>query len=262
MIYNDMQFIDDAEELCMKQMRWYLSLTIGLVALSTAFYLVQVKIFHKVEDTLFYMLQDIAFVPVQVLLVTFFLNQLLTIRERRAKFKKLNMLIGTFYIEVGTELIKYLSQFSSDASSVRSRVLVMPGWKDREFAEAQAALRSIDPGIDSRKADLLELKTFLTGKRNFLLSLLANPTLLEHDVFTDLLWAVFHLAEELSVRESFAGLPKTDYDHLSGDIRRAYSQVIVEWLSYMKHLKEDYPYLFSLAVRMNPMDASADPVVK
>ena len=246
----------------MKQMRWYLSLSIVLIAVSAVFYLLQVEIFHKEGDTLFYMLQDIAFVPVQVLLVTLFLNQLLTIRERRAKFKKLNMLIGTFYIEVGTGLIKQLSKFSSEISSVQEKMLVMTRWTDKDFAAAQDALRSADLGIDSRKADLQELKVFLIAKRNFLLSLLANPNLLEHDLFTDLLWAVFHLTEELFVRNSFAGLPKADYDHLSGDIKRAYGQVIVEWLAYMKHLKGDYPYLFSLAVRMNPMDASADPVLK
>jgi hypothetical protein len=208
------------------------------------------------------MLQDIAFVPVQVLLVTFFLNQLLTMRERRAKFKKLNMLIGTFYIEVGTGLLRHLAKFSPDTSLVQDKMLVMTAWSYKDFMDAQAALRSSDLNIDSRKADLRELKVFLTAKRNFLLSLLANPNLLEHDVFTDLLWAVFHLAEELSVRDSFEGLPRTDHDHLSGDIKRAYSQLIVEWLSYMKHLKEDYPYLFSLAVRMNPMDMHAGPIVK
>jgi len=245
----------------MKQMRWYLSLTIALIVLSAVFYLIQIAIFHKESDTFFYMLQDIAFVPVQVLLVTFFLNQLLTMRERRAKFKKLNMLIGTFYIEVGTELIKHLTKFSSDISLVQDKMLVMTKWSYKEFVGAQAALRSADLNIDSRKADLRELKIFLTAKRTFLLSLLANPNLLEHDVFTDLLWAVFHLAEELSVRDSLEGLPKSDYDHLSGDIKRAYSRLIVEWLSYMKHLKEDYPYLFSLAVRMNPINMHADPVV-
>lgn len=245
----------------MKQMRWYLSLTIVLIALSSVSYMIQIAIFHKESDTFFYMLQDIAFLPVQVLLVTFFLNQLLTMRERRAKFKKLNMLIGTFYIEVGTGLIRQLTKFSTDISSVQDKMLVMTKWSYKDFIGAQAALRGSDLNIDSRRADLQELKIFLTAKRNFLLSLLANPNLLEHDVFTDLLWAVFHLAEELSVRDSFEGLPRTDYDHLSGDIKRAYSQLIVEWLSYMKHLKEDYPYLFSLAVRMNPMDVQADPVV-
>ena len=106
------------------------------------------------------------------------------------------------------------------------------------------------------------LKNFLTGKRSFLLGLLENPNLLEHESFTDLLWAVFHLTEELNSRADTTGLPDTDYEHLSGDIKRAYVLLISEWLSYMKHLKVDYPYLFSLAVRTNPFDPDALPEVK
>jgi hypothetical protein len=30
----------------------------------------------------------------------------------------------------------------------------------------------------------------------------------------------------------------------------------------MKHLKDNYPYLFSLAMRTNPFDHEASPVVK
>ena len=95
-----------------------------------------------------------------------------------------------------------------------------------------------------------------------MLGLLANPNLLEHDTFTDLLWAVFHLSEELSSRPILEGLPEKDYDHLTGDMKRAYAQLLSEWLFYMKHLKKDYPYLFSLAIRMNPMDANANPIVE
>ena len=246
----------------MNQIRWYLFFTIILIALSAIFYEIQIAIFHKTEDTLFYMLQDIAFVPVQVLLVTLFLNQLLTMREKRSLLKKLNMLIGTFYIEVGTDLIKHLSKYSGDVSSIREKMLITGRWTEKDFAHAGVSVKSADLSIDSRKADLQELKLFLTGKRNFLLSLLANPNLLEHEAFTDLLWAVFHLVEELAAREDYRNLPKSDYDHLSGDIKRAFSQLLVEWLSYMRHLKEDYPYLFSLAVRMNPMDVNANPVMK
>ncbi|MDA8078430.1 MAG: hypothetical protein M0Z79_05770 [Nitrospiraceae bacterium] len=132
----------------------------------------------------------------------------------------------------------------------------------QEFQAAAAFAKSTDLRIDSRAADLNSLKELLETKRQFLLSLLANPNLLEHDSFTDLLWAVFHLAEELSARKSLEGLPRVDYDHLSGDIKRAYSQLLAEWLFYMRHLKEDYPYLFSLAVRTNPLDPHADPVVR
>ena len=38
---------------------------------------------------------------------------------------------------------------------------------------------------------------------------------------------------------------------------RAYGRLLGEWLSYIRHLKADYPYLFSFAVRMNPFDPEA-----
>jgi hypothetical protein len=65
------------------------------------------------------------------------------------------------------------------------------------------------------------------------------------------------LADELSRRKDFKSLSNTDQEHLCGDIKRAYSQIIAEWLAYMKHLKTDYPYLFSLAIRTNPFDSTA-----
>jgi hypothetical protein len=176
--------------------------------------------------------------------------------------KKLNMLIGAFYSEVGTNLLGYCSDFSPDLSELRQHLLIKSDWSDRDFAVARHFLQNSDPKLDSRREDLKKLRDFLKDKRGFMLSLLANPNLLEHDTFTDLLWAVFHLSEELSSRPDLTRLPRTDNDHLSGDMKRAYMLLLTEWLAYMKHLKHDYPYLFSLAVRTNPMDVNASPVVK
>ena len=39
------------------------------------------------------------------------------------------------------------------------------------------------------------------------------------------------------------------------------SRFLKEHIAYMKHLKQDYPYLFSLAVRLNPMVDNPDPHV-
>jgi hypothetical protein len=118
-------------------------------------------------------------------------------------------------------------------------------------------LKAHDYTTDSKRGDLVGLKNFLLEKRQFLLNLLENPNLLEHESFTNLLWAVFHLTEELAHRKDLDKLPDKDYEHLAGDIKRAYSSLIIEWLAYMKHLKTAYPYLFSLAVRTNPFDAQA-----
>ena len=83
--------------------------------------------------------------------------------------------------------------------------------------------------------------------------LLENPNLLEHDRFTDLLWAIFHLGEELSARESLEGLPESDMEHLAGDLARVHSQLATEWVAYAQHLKRDYPFLFSLVLRTHPL---------
>ncbi|MDA8105639.1 MAG: hypothetical protein M0Z71_09700 [Nitrospiraceae bacterium] len=246
----------------MKKLKWYIALSMLLIAFSVVSYFIQIEIFHRTEDTFFYMLQDIAFVPIQVLLVTFIIARLLSERERRALLKKLNMLIGAFYGEIGTTLIKHCSSFAVDLSGLNSRLIVTTQWSDKDFIAAQKAVHAADPRFDSRKSDLVRLRNFLSGKRDFLLGLLANPNLLEHDTFTDLLWAVSHLSEELAARPALEGLPRTDYDHLSGDMKRAYVLLLFEWLSYMQHLKKDYPYLFSLAVRLNPLDPDASPMVK
>jgi hypothetical protein len=73
---------------------------------------------------------------------------------------------------------------------------------------------------------------------------------------------VFHLTEELAAREDVTRLSPVDGNHIAGDIKRAYVILITEWLAYMKHLKKEYPYLFSLAVRMNPSDPNASVAVK
>jgi hypothetical protein len=40
-----------------------------------------------------------------------------------------------------------------------------------------------------------------------------------------------------------------------------HSLLISQWVDYMKHLKKNYPYLFSLAIRINPFIPDASAVV-
>jgi len=93
------------------------------------------------------------------------------------------------------------------------------------------------------------------------MQLIENPNLLEHKNFTQLLRAVFHLAKELSYRNELASIPEADLQHLTGDVDRAYALLTREWVQYMIFLKRTFPYLFSLAVRTNPLDRNAIPVI-
>ena len=246
----------------MKRFRWQIIFGISLIALSAIFYSSQIFIFKRPQDTFFYILQDLAFVPISVLIVTLILDQLLRMREKRAMLKKMNMVIGAFFSEVGTGLLKSFLDFDVHYDETRENLIVTNEWSEREFSAVKKSLKVYDYKIESQKGDLEDLKGFLIDKREFLLGLLENPNLLEHESFTDLLWAVFHLTEELACRADVKQLPVTDYAHLSGDIKRAYVLLISEWLAYMKHLKDVYPYLFSLAARTNPFDPNASVEVK
>ena len=195
--------------------------------------------------------------PIHVLLVTLVIHQLLKIREKRAMLKKMNMVIGAFFSEVGTRLLNLFPDFDLHYDEIRKNLIITNDWSETEFSDARNRLKGYDYKIDSQKGDLESLKNFLIDKRDFLIGLLNNPILLEHESFTDLLWAVFHLTEELTHRSDVQQLSVTDYAHLSVDIKRAYVLLISEWLAYMKHLKDDYPYLFSLAKRTNPFDPNA-----
>ncbi len=246
----------------MKQSRWQLVLAVSLLVIAAVLYVLQIAIFHAERDTFFYLFQDLAFVPVQVLLVTLIVDRILRIRERMALLKKLNMVIGAFFSEVGTGLLRRFIPFDLDAEALGERLVVTSGWTDRHFEEATGALRAVPVRMDCTRGDLAELKTFLNARRAFLLGLLENQNLLEHETFTDLLWAVFHLMEELDARKDVEDLMDSDCEHIAGDVKRAYVILIIEWLAYMRHLKLEYPYLFSLAVRMNPFDATASVEVR
>ncbi|MDA8121302.1 MAG: hypothetical protein M0Z38_01900 [Deltaproteobacteria bacterium] len=246
----------------MKKHSWKILLVLALVGTSVSWYLVHYAIFRDSRHIFLYLIGDIAFLPVQVLFVTLIVDRLLNRREKMAMLKKMNMVIGVFFTEIGRSLLETFKGFDSKAAELGKGLLIEATWTKREYSEATARCRAHESGILLRTGDLEKLRNFYLGKRDFLVSLMENPNLLEHQSFTDLLWAVFHLLEELAVREDVGHLPEADMRHIVGDINRVYALLLVEWLAYLAHLKADYPYLFSLALRMNPFDPDALPEIR
>ena len=237
-------------------LNWQIVLAVFLVFLSAIFYLLHYLVFGDARHIFIYLIGDIAFLFIDVMIVTLVLNRLLVYRERQSIMKKLNVVINTFFSEVGTDLLKLCLSFDLSVDNFRKKLVIKKDWSDRDFLMAKESLQSCG-SIDSKKSDLDEVKAFLMSKRQFLLTLLENPHLVEHESFTNLLLSILHLTDELENRRYFTNLPESDSKHLSEDIKRVYNQLILEWLDYMRHLKKDYPYLFSLALRINPFDETA-----
>lgn len=240
---------------------WTFLVAVGLILASATSYFIHFLIFRDPHHIFIYMIGDIAFLFIDVLLVLLIIERLMSRQEKKSILLKLNMVIGTFFSEVGMDLLKRFSDFVENAEDLEKDMILSPQWTQKRFQEAADRAESFPYDIKLDIDRLEELRDFLRGKHAFLVRLLENPNLQENEKFTDLLWAVFHLAEELQFRESLKGLPETDLAHLKVDLRRAYSRIVAEWIQHAAHLKERYPFLFSLAVRVNPLNPKASPVV-
>jgi hypothetical protein len=244
----------------MKKYGWNIKLAVMLIISSVILFIINSSIFHQPKTELFYIGIDLVFLPIEVLLVVLVIETAINRRETNILLEKLNMVIGAFFSEVGTDLLSEISKFDSKSSKTSKILIINSKWADIDFVNAKKNIKSTryHLNISGDDPDSIEFlicaKKFLLEKRKFLLALLENPNLLEHESFTELLRAVFHLTEELNNRTDLNNLPKADYNHLKLDTERAYNLMIYEWLEYMEHLMNNYPYLFSLAMRTNPFD--------
>ena len=245
----------------MGRLGWKFYFSLGLIGFSALLYFIHFVIFQDARHIFIYLLGDLAFIPLDIIVITLILHELLKLREKNTLLKKLNMVIGVFFSETGTTLLKFFSKFDPESQKISQSLIISNEFTSHQFANIEKNLKMYEYCIECNSNDLEEIHKFLVGKRGFLVGLLENPNLLEHESFTDLLWAVFHLTEELDCRKDLKAIPIKDQEHLIGDIKRAYSRLISEWLAYMKHLKINYPYLFYLALRTNPFDPAASPIV-
>lgn len=234
--------------------RWRIKLGLALLATSAGLFLAHYLIFRDFHHLAIYTVHDIAFLPLEVLIVTLILHALLEHREHQELLQKLNMVIGAFFSEVGGELLEYLAAFDTDPDTLKAKFGVTIDWTDEQLKRAAATAESHTFTLEPTYEGTAELREFMISKRQFLLRLLENQSLLEHEHFTDVLWAVFHLGDELQHRNDIMGVPETDLAHMGGDMERAYGRLIAEWFEHLRHLKVRYPYLYSLAVRSNPLD--------
>lgn len=246
----------------MKKFNWKLSFAVGLLVISVLFLALHLVLFEDAHFLEKYIIFELAMMPVEVIVVTLVLDQLMEARERKERLEKMNMVIGVFFSEVGVELLRKISKRDPSITELRKQLDITSSWTEKDLTAVKNSLKNHTYKMTASPEDLQDIKALVISHRAQLVQLLENPTLLEHEEFTSLMRAVFHLSEELDYRKSLEGLPKSDYVHLSGDAARAYGLLTREWLSYMKYLKVHYPYLFSLSIRTNPFKEEAMPVVR
>ena len=229
------------------------TIAILLIVTSAILYAIHYAVFRDMHGIGYYLGLDLALMPLEVLLVTIIIDRMLSAREVIERRYKLNMVIGVFFSEVGQGLLRRMADMAADQDAIAQNAAVAPEWNEVQIRRAIEWTNGREFAIKPSPAYFGALRDFLREKREFMVRLLENPMLLEHEVFTDLLWAVFHLEEELSLHRHIDACSPDDLAHLSVDAERAYTVLLTQWLEYMIYLQRDYPFLFSLAARTNPL---------
>ena len=138
----------------------------ALLALLGTIYLAHYFVFRDSHHIFIYLLGDVAFLPLEVLLVTVVLERLLTAREKSRRQQKANLLRGAFFSTVGYELLRALAAADRRVADLVSAVFFHPARKPGDFVQAHRRISMHAPEIDSGPATLEELRKLLVRRRD------------------------------------------------------------------------------------------------
>jgi len=143
------------EQAVMKRYRWQIIFGFTFVILSAVIYVIHCFFFRDANHIFTYLVGDIAFVPIEALLVTLIIHRMLRMREQRAMLKKLNMVIGAFFSEIGQDLLKLFVQYDPNSDELRNRLLVSREWSRADFLAVKS--RIVDQNIVVDPAALVQV---------------------------------------------------------------------------------------------------------
>ena len=220
---------------------------IGLVLLSLLLHYAHYLIFRDAHHTLIFLFADIAFIPMEVFFTTLIIDRMLEKREKNHFLEKLNMMIGVFYTEIGTNMLTELVKGDENIGELINSNICAKNWDDNTCKELKNKLEKHEFNLNINKLDIDTLKRILSSNKDFLINLIINENVHEHEEFTEMLMALLHVREEMETR-CCNEIQPFELEHLASDMSDAYKYLTIEWCQYMNYLSKNYPRLFVKAL--------------
>ncbi|MBC6002379.1 hypothetical protein H8697_12020 [[Eubacterium] tenue] len=227
----------------MKKIRYYFVISFILIALSSIMFFIHYLIFGQALNTAYYSLMNLCFIPINSLVVTIMLEKLIDYRAKKDRIEKINMLVGIFFTEVGGKLMHFIIDADKDAKNYITNF--------EDLNKIKKCLYEYNYKVDMKYIDLCAIKNILVEHNNLFVTLISNESILQHQIFTDLLMSVIHLRDEIIFieKDKDSGF---NINHLENDVIRVYKNISIQWISYLEYLSKSYPFLYNNAIRVNP----------
>lgn len=237
-----------------KVLRQYFVMILLLIGSSLLLYFIHYLIFGNVKETVSGIILSMAYVPVGIFYNILVVDRFIEKKEKLESQKKMNIIIGSFYHEVGTALLNIIVPGDKTIEEIDDCCLINSTWSNESFDILSEMVKSYKCTLDIDKIDLEGLRKFLDIQDNFILNLLTNPIMDEYSDVSKMLIALLHLRDELVTRNSEGHLKGYEKNHITRDICKAYLHLLIQWVEYMKILKGYYPSLFVKALINSPFD--------
>lgn len=223
-----------------------------LLCASALLYAIHYLIFRDLHHLAIFGLHELAFVPLEVILVTLGLDQLVEKTHREEARSKVSIIETLYFNESGGTMLRYLTSFDPDAARLRELLQVTEDWHSSDFRQAIRQLKSYPFLLDLDRIDFFGLHYHLSQRHEYYRSMLENPALTQSEAFTEMIMKIYLLWEELDGRTNLYQLPEKDRSYLAELLHEIYRELTEYWLDNVYNHSIHNRFRLHRAVESNP----------
>lgn len=157
----------------MNKKLYYLLMILLFTTLSVTMYSIQTLLFHDPKNTVFYLFQDLAFVPVQALIATLLLNRFVDLIQRMQTRKKLHVIVSAFFSELGTAIVCMFAELNDNNQEFTDQVDILKASEAADTRKARNELKSkineFPFQISATPERLAAMSQLLVEKKSFMM---------------------------------------------------------------------------------------------
>ena len=223
-----------------------------LLCASALLYAIHYLIFRDLHHLAIFGLHELAFVPLEVILVTLGLDQLVEKTHREEARSKVSIIETLYFNESGSTMLRYLTSFDPDAARLRELLQVTQDWRSSDFRQAIRQLKSYPFLLDLERIDFFGLHYHLSQRHEYYRSMLENPALTQSEAFTEMIMKIYLLWEELDGRTNLYQLPEKDRNYLAELLHEIYRELTEYWLDNVYNHSIHNRFRLHRAIESNP----------
>lgn len=223
-----------------------------LLCASALLYAIHYLIFRDLHHLAIFGLHELAFVPLEVILVTLGLDQLVEKTHREEARSKVSIIETLYFNESGGTMLRYLTSFDPDAARLRELLQVTEVWHSSDFRQAIRQLKSYPFLLDLDRIDFFGLHYHLSQRHEYYRSMLENPALTQSEAFTEMIMKIYLLWEELDGRTNLYQLPEKDRSYLAELLHEIYRELTEYWLDNVYNHSIHNRFRLHRAIESNP----------